>query len=161
MLSESEINPFDSQETKPYVSDPRIIAMTDLVAAYQHKEIRQFEKIMATNKDTIMDDPFIRMYIENVLQTIRTQVMVQLLKPYRKVKLDYIASQLGEGISREDVESLLILLILEERIKGRVDQIDGVVILERDSNKKDHKHIVDWNQKLTAACSSNLAKLSV
>jgi COP9 signalosome complex subunit 2 len=46
MLSESDINPFDSQETKPYKNDPQIMAMTDLVSAFQRKEIDDFEKIL-------------------------------------------------------------------------------------------------------------------
>ena len=46
MLNESKINPFDSQETKPYKSNPEIIAMTDLVAAFQVKNIREFERIL-------------------------------------------------------------------------------------------------------------------
>jgi COP9 signalosome complex subunit 2 len=46
MLMESSINPFDSQETKSYQNDPEIIQMTNLVTAYQRKEIKEFEKIL-------------------------------------------------------------------------------------------------------------------
>ena len=35
MLTGNEINPFDSQETKPYQDEPNIVAMTALVEAYQ------------------------------------------------------------------------------------------------------------------------------
>ena len=38
MLMGSDINPFDSQETKPYKNDPQIAAMTDLVDAYQRDD---------------------------------------------------------------------------------------------------------------------------
>ncbi len=34
MLMQSNINPFDSQEAKPYKNDPEILAMTNLIAAY-------------------------------------------------------------------------------------------------------------------------------
>lgn len=34
MLMNSDINPFDSQEAKPYKNDPEVVAMTDLVSAY-------------------------------------------------------------------------------------------------------------------------------
>lgn len=60
----SEINPFDSQEAKPYKNDPEILAMTNLVGAYQRNAIHEFEKILRDNKKTIMDDPFIRAYVE-------------------------------------------------------------------------------------------------
>jgi COP9 signalosome complex subunit 2 len=49
MLMESAINPFDSQETKPYKNDPQILAMTNLVNAFQRKDIDEFEKILRYN----------------------------------------------------------------------------------------------------------------
>lgn len=82
---ESSINPFDSQETKPYQNDPEIIAMTNLVAAYQRKEIKEFEKILkgkieliggfmgVDSHATILSDPFIKVHIDSVLKNIRNQ----------------------------------------------------------------------------------------
>lgn len=35
MLMKSEINPFDSQETKSFCNEPEIVIMTKLVEAYQ------------------------------------------------------------------------------------------------------------------------------
>jgi hypothetical protein len=46
MLTESQINPFDSQETKPYKNDKEIETMTNLVSAYQRKDINEFERIL-------------------------------------------------------------------------------------------------------------------
>jgi len=63
----SGINPFDSQEAKPYKNDPEILAMTNLVSAYQNNDITEFEKILKTNHSNIMDDPFIREHIEGIL----------------------------------------------------------------------------------------------
>lgn len=62
----SGINPFDSQEAKPYKNDPEILAMTNLVAAYQNNDINDFERILKQNRKTIMDDPFIREHIEGI-----------------------------------------------------------------------------------------------
>lgn len=63
-LMKSAINPFDSQEAKPYKNDPEILAMTNLVAAYQNDDISQFEAIIRTNRENIMQDAFIREHIE-------------------------------------------------------------------------------------------------
>jgi COP9 signalosome complex subunit 2 len=49
MLTGSEVNPFDSQETKPYKNDSQIKAMTDLVDAYQRREVHLAEKILRGN----------------------------------------------------------------------------------------------------------------
>ena len=38
MLMKSDINPFDSQEAKPYKNDSEILAMTNLVNAYQNND---------------------------------------------------------------------------------------------------------------------------
>ena len=46
MLMKSGINPFDSQEAKPYKNDVEILAMTNLVTAYQNNDINEFEKIL-------------------------------------------------------------------------------------------------------------------
>ena len=65
----SGINPFDSQEAKPYKNDPEILAMTNLVNAYQTNDINEFEAILRQNRKTIMDDQFIREHIEgNIFQ---------------------------------------------------------------------------------------------
>ena len=63
----SGINPFDSQEAKPYKNDPEILAMTNLVSAYQNNDINEFEKILKQNRSNIMGDPFIREHIEGIL----------------------------------------------------------------------------------------------
>lgn len=46
----SGINPFDSQEAKPYKNDPEILAMTNLVMAYQNNDINEFEAILKHNR---------------------------------------------------------------------------------------------------------------
>jgi len=79
MLMKSDINPFDSQEAKPFKNDPEILAMTQLVryvvypsnttiifSAYQNNDIVNFERILKTNRATIMDDPFVREHIEGM-----------------------------------------------------------------------------------------------
>lgn len=66
----SGINPFDSQEAKPYKNDPEILAMTNLVSAYQNNDINEFEQILKQNRSNIMDDPFIREHIEGNLNLI-------------------------------------------------------------------------------------------
>lgn len=63
----SGINPFDSQEAKPYKNDPEILAMTNLVQAYQNDDIKEFETILKNHRKNIMDDPFIREHIEGSL----------------------------------------------------------------------------------------------
>ncbi|KAL6009799.1 COP9/signalosome complex subunit Csn2 [Asimina triloba] len=102
MLMESEVNPFDGQEAKPYKNDPEILAMTNLIAAYQRNEILEFEKIL---KEL--------------------------------------------NVPEKDVESLLVSLILDNRIQGHIDQVNR--LLERSDRSKGMKKytaIDKWNTQL-------------
>lgn len=141
--------------------------MTNLVSAYQKKEIREFEKILkgrsspcsetksppsqthkifVENHNAIMGDSFIRTYIDDVLKNIRTQVLIRLIKPYTRIEIPFISrvsrqsslclvQNFGSArpilitvlqqlnIPVEDVEELLVTLILDKKISGRIDQV--------------------------------------
>jgi COP9 signalosome complex subunit 2 len=127
MLMKSDINPFDSQEAKPYKNDPEILAMTNLVNAYQSNDIVGFEKILNDNRNSIMDDMFIREHIEDLLKNIRTQVLTKFVKPYTKVRLDLISKELN--LTVDEVEALLVTCILDNTIEGRIDQVNRVLVL--------------------------------
>ena len=43
------------------------------------------------NKSTIMDDPFIASYIGDLLRTLRTQYLIDLIKPYTRLELSFLA----------------------------------------------------------------------
>ena len=147
MLMKSRINPFDSQEAKPYKNDPEILAMTNMVCAYQNNNINEFEKILKQNRQSIMDDPFISEHIEDLLHNVRTQVLINLIQPYTRIKISFISGELN--IEPSDVESLLVSCILDAKIYGRIDQINGV--LELDSNPKGTSRYLaleNWNMQL-------------
>ena len=44
-----------------------------------------------SNRKTIMDDTFIRNYIEDLLSKIRTQVLLKLIKPYTRIRIPFIS----------------------------------------------------------------------
>jgi len=155
MLMKSGINPFDSQEAKPYKNDVEILAMTNLVTAYQNNDINEFEKILKVNRQTIMEDTFIREHIEDLLRNIRTQVLIKLIKPYTRIQIPFISGELN--IESGDVESLLVSCILDSTISGRIDQVSGVLELDESSEGTARYTALDkWNTQL-----NNLQKLVV
>ncbi|KAI0361120.1 PCI-domain-containing protein [Trametes cingulata] len=156
MLTGSEVNPFDSQETKPYKNDPQIKAMTDLVDAYQRREVHAAEKILRENKATIMDDPFIKQYIGELLRSLRTQYLIDLIKPYTRLELSFLAKQLN--VDNEEVEELLIGLILEGKVEGRIDQVAMRLELEPNLQKKRYGALEKWSAALDSIHNSVLAK---
>jgi COP9 signalosome complex subunit 2 len=131
MLMKSDINPFDSQETKPYKTDPRISAMTDLVDAYQRDDVHMYEKVLQRNQD-ILDDSFIAENIDEVTRNMRTKGVVKLIAPYTRMKLSWIAKQLK--ISEPEVQDILGFLIIDGKINGRVNQQEGLLEITSDAD---------------------------
>ncbi|KAF7269568.1 hypothetical protein GWI33_017457 [Rhynchophorus ferrugineus] len=159
MLMKSGINPFDSQEAKPYKNDPEILAMTNLVNAYQNNDINEFEYILKQNRQNIMDDPFIREHIEDLLRNIRTQVLIKLIKPYTRIQIPFISTELN--IDVQEVESLLVACILDNTIQGRIDQVNQVLFLERTTLNTARYNALDrWANQLSTLHSSIVNKMA-
>ncbi|TWU71913.1 hypothetical protein ED733_002472 [Metarhizium rileyi] len=131
MLMKSNINPFDSQETKPYKSDPRISAMTELVDAYQRDDVHAYEKVLQGHQD-ILDDPFIAENIDEVTRNMRTKGILKLIAPYTRMKLGWIGKQLK--ISEPEVQDILGFLIIDGKIRGTVNQQDGILEITSDAD---------------------------
>lgn len=127
MLHASSINPFDSHEARAHRDDPEIVAMTNLVQAFHNDDIRKFEQILKKNEGRIMDDEFVREHVADLLRTIRTQVIMRNIGPYTRIRLARIARDLND-IPVEDVESLLVSLILDGKLDGHIDQVNGVLV---------------------------------
>lgn len=161
MLMKSGINPFDSQEAKPYKNDPDILAMTNLVSAYQNNDITEFEKIVATNRASIMGDQFIREHIEDLLRNIRTQVLCKLIQPYTRIRIPFISMELK--IPPDDVEGLLVSCILDGTVKGRINQLEQVLVIDgknRTRGEPRYNALDQWTQQLSSLHQIVINKLS-
>ncbi|TGO23301.1 hypothetical protein BPAE_0137g00210 [Botrytis paeoniae] len=141
MLMKSDINPFESQETKPYKNDPRIAAMTDLVDAYQRDDIHRYEEVLKNNKD-LMSDSFIRENIDEVTRNMRTKAVVKLIAPYTRFKLDFIGKALKIPVL--EVQDILGFLIVDKKVNGKINQQDGTVEIEDNSDAERLKAMHEW-----------------
>jgi COP9 signalosome complex subunit 2 len=50
-------------------------------------------------------------------------VLIAKVKPYKSVSIEFLANQLNVTVA--DIRSLLAELILEEKIQGEIDQLNG------------------------------------
>ena len=48
------------------------------------------EKLTTVNASTITADPFIRYFIEDLLRSLRKQYIVDIVKPYTRMKIDFL-----------------------------------------------------------------------
>jgi COP9 signalosome complex subunit 2 len=145
MLMKSDINPFESQETKPYKNDPRIAAMTDLVDAYQRDDIHQYESVLNNNKD-LMSDPFIAENIDEVTRNMRTKAVLKLIAPYTRFNLAFIGKALKIPVS--EVQDILGFLIVDKKVNGKINQQDGTVEIEDNSDGERLRAMQEWTSAI-------------
>ncbi|CBX94786.1 similar to COP9 signalosome complex subunit 2 [Plenodomus lingam JN3] len=153
MLSGSDINPFDSQETKPYQNDPRISTMTDLVNAYQREDIHEYEKILQNNRD-LLQDPFIAENIDEVTRNVRTKAVVKLVAPYTRFTLAFISKQLK--ISLPEVQEIVGFLIVDKRLRGKINQQNGTVEIESSTDMDRVLAMKEWTTAIECLWSTVL-----
>lgn len=159
MLDLSDIDPFDSPEAKPYKNNADIVAMTNLRRAYTSKDVSEFEAILRINRATIMDDTFIKEHIEELLRKFRSQVLIKLIKPYTRIGIAHAAKVLN--IEEAEVESLLVALILDEKIYGRIDQVNRILLLDNPSTEVEKYDAIDrWSAEVARLQATIAGKLA-
>jgi COP9 signalosome complex subunit 2 len=145
MLMKSTINPFDSQETKPYKNDPRISVMTDLVDAYQRDDIQQYESILKENQD-VLADPFIAENIDEVSRNMRTKAVLKLIAPYSRFTLAFVAKQIRISIS--EVQDILGVLIVDKKLNAKINQENGTVVVDSTRDLDHLRMLRDWTSAM-------------
>ena len=141
MLMKSTINPFDSQETKPYRNDPRISAMTDLVDAYQRDDIHKYESILKENQD-LLADQFIAENIDEVSRNMRSKAVLKLIAPFSRFTLRFVAKQIK--IPASEVQDIIGVLIVDRKLKAKIDQENGTVMVDDAGNSEHLQRLRDW-----------------
>eukprot|EP01029_Cantina_marsupialis_P031085 TRINITY_DN873_c0_g4_i1.p1 TRINITY_DN873_c0_g4~~TRINITY_DN873_c0_g4_i1.p1 ORF type:complete len:490 (-),score=162.99 TRINITY_DN873_c0_g4_i1:170-1639(-) len=128
MLAGSEIDPFASPEAKVYKDDSEIIAIVNLHKAYEEGKIKRFQSILQNKNNKIKDDVVLGQLVEDILCNVRQQVICKRLGPFKSIRLSVLATELNTNI--QEVQRLVERLILDEKIKGRIDQTSQILRLD-------------------------------
>ena len=96
--------------------------MTDLVAVYQANDLARFERVLRANAAAVRGDAFVAAHVGELRRRVREGVLLSAARPYARVRLAHLGAKLG-GIDAGEVEQLLVGLILDGRIQGRIDQV--------------------------------------
>ncbi|XP_010715815.2 COP9 signalosome complex subunit 2 [Meleagris gallopavo] len=178
MLMKSGINPFDSQEAKPYKNDPEILAMTNLSYVLPCCPLRKKDLYFAVFSCDLpptsqylgllfslylhligTDIIILLLFLTELLRNIRTQVLIKLIKPYTRIHIPFISKELNIDVA--DVESLLVQCILDNTIHGRIDQVNQ--LLELDHQKRGgarYTALDKWTNQLNSLNQAVVSKLA-
>uniref|UniRef100_A0AC34Q405 PCI domain-containing protein n=1 Tax=Panagrolaimus sp. JU765 TaxID=591449 RepID=A0AC34Q405_9BILA len=131
MLMKTDINPFDSQETKAFKNDAEIVTMNRLIMAYQNDDLKEFQKLLDENQHILADD-FVKEHITELIDNIRIEVVRKTIRPYTSVSLDYLAKEIQVNV--DEVTRLLTQIILDKDSEYRIDQSSNTLF--RSSTQK-------------------------
>jgi len=162
MLSGSNINPFDEPRAKAYAAAQEISAMNSLVEAYQRGSLTDFEKILKSNRKSLLEDEVIQHYLPAVRKALKKQIFLTLVKPYINLSMGFVEHQLQ--LSTSEAEGLIVELILDGDVDATVDQVSGVLYVKNTpgATEVNRKYIScgKWVKNLSSLSHSVLTKIN-
>jgi len=146
MLSNGEQNPFDAREAKVYQKDPEIQVIGQLRQAYEKCDVQGFA--VALDEINKTADDYIKTHMQSMIRDFQARAIVQLVKSYRRIRISYLGEQLK--ITPADVEAILVQLILDGEVSGRIDQVQGILDLTQrtEGGGKKYNAIDQWTNSL-------------
>jgi hypothetical protein len=144
MLMRSTIDPLDSQEARPYRNDPDIVAMTNMVKAYESEDILAYEQNMRHHKE-LMEDPFVAGNISDVTRNIRIKAITTYIVPYSEFTLDSLCKQLY--IPRGDLAELIVFMALNDGLRAQINESTGHVVINR-AGDPDMSAVREWSDAM-------------
>jgi len=127
ILSGGKNDPFGRRSAKVHETDPEVNPVVLLIEAYRNDQVLVFQEILSKNEGTTLRDNFIRDQVKPLLNQLRSKYLLKLIRPYRRVKMDWLCAQLAA--TAQETESLVLTLILDGSIDGKLDQIAGILDL--------------------------------
>lgn len=160
LLAKSAVDQMQTNEAKVYARDPQIEGMANLKSAIEKNDIKTVQRVLADTNLNLLGDPFIATYLEDLLRGVRLTALISLVAPYKTVKLDFLARKMNVDV--QHIRSLLSELILEERIEGQIDQINGILELASSDTIVADKHraMSAWGDKLLTVHKELLRKVN-
>jgi len=159
LLENTKISPFESPETKSFVSDPEIIPVVELWDAFESFNVEKFNK---TATAAFENDTFASSFLPILKRCFQYLKITEIVKAYSKVKISYVAKQLM--IDEAECEGLLAEFILDGRIDGSLDQNLKVLCMnDENASQADVKYnaMTQWSthvEQVTNAVSRKIVK---
>ncbi|GBL49230.1 hypothetical protein ACI3LY_004559 [Candidozyma auris] len=97
LLTENEVNPFESQETQSYASLPEYKNLIKLVSYCENLDLKGFLSTLDTmraTEDPLFNDSIFKSASEHILHNIKVRLLLNLLKAYKTIRFDSVIRKL-------------------------------------------------------------------
>lgn len=109
-----------------------IDAMMAVAAAQQDRSLKIFEQVLEKHKANLADDHIISFHLTDLNETLLEQNILRILEPFSRVEIDHVAELIELPVNR--TQSKLSEMILDQKLKGTLDQGIGVLVVFEEEN---------------------------
>jgi COP9 signalosome complex subunit 2 len=147
ILLGGELNPFTSAEAKVLQSHAEIRVFSDLRQAFFNNDTALFSK--CNDAITAEGDEFVLNNIKGMVRDFHLKAICNIVKSYRKIKLNHLAD--GLGVDIPTLQSLVVTLILDGKINAKIDQVKSLLVMGGGSTGEDvprYQALDGWTRQL-------------
>uniref|UniRef100_A0A1I7Y4X0 PCI domain-containing protein n=1 Tax=Steinernema glaseri TaxID=37863 RepID=A0A1I7Y4X0_9BILA len=123
-------------------------AMCALASAFKTRSLKKFLQSFETFKKQLDQDPLIKMQFQTLSETMIEKELTRLIEPYSIVEIDHLTRLIQ--LPKERVEKKLAQMILDQKLKGCINQNSGTITIYDPENKN---HAYEPSVKLIHALS--------
>ena len=117
------------------VNNSEIEAVLEIARAAEAKSLKQLSEVMEKRGKDLSQDPVIARNMHSLIDNLEEQHLLRIVKPYSAVELARIAEMIELPV--EQVESKLVQMILDQKLKASINQSAGVlnIFLDEEDNE--------------------------
>jgi len=157
ILENSQINPFESPETKALSGHEEIIPSVLLWNAFEEKNVSEFISLL---HKVFEKDEFAREFVPLVIRSFHQWKILELVNPYTRVRIPFVAKQLQ--INEAECEALIVELILDGRLPGSIDQTEMTLNIGQEGvsdTETKYNAMAQWSRHITEVSQSISSKV--
>ncbi|KAI3403252.2 csnB [Candida oxycetoniae] len=129
LLTDSELDPFQNQETQTYSQFSEFDNLKKLIHAYHSLDLDGFEKVLQDKSDSfIQNDDIFKHASKEILNNLRSKVLLKYLSTFPVISFSSLCDKLKLPNGDDDLEQLLVRLMHQGKLKNsKVDNIEKLV----------------------------------
>ena len=117
------VDPFAEARSKIYMSRPNVVVFYNAYQAFQKQDVQKFI-IIFDSEPIFSEDNFLKHFREELISTLRIQMLSQICRCYTNINISSLASMLQTNIP--EIERLLSISIQDGRLNGAIDQTKSI-----------------------------------
>lgn len=147
------------KHVSPYRKDGCVEMLCKVAKCVSERNLKKCNDIIEANAEEVSGDRFMSVHLVFLCDSLIDANVLKVIEPYSAVRVEYIAHALG--FDTATIENRLRRMILDERIKGTIDQETMCLTISRDKPvqkfRRDTNEIMQVLVSATDAISQHAA----